>query len=122
MVVLGGMPNEWTSHNGKRVLCTTYTHQNTEEMIDSLEEQANLIRASAGRILLLDDFTNSYGSKQFMNRAKVLGKELAPKVERNAILGVTGAKRVLLSAYIMFTGIDMKACSSKEEALEYLTR
>jgi hypothetical protein len=115
------MSTEWIEHNGKRVLCTTYSHQNPEEMIDSLEAQARLIRASTGGILLLDDFTNSYTSKRFMNRAKVLGKELAPKVERNAIVGVTGAKKVLLSAYVMFTGIDMKPCSTKEEALEYLT-
>ena len=72
---------------------------------------------------ILSNFDGVPVGTEFMNKVKPWGKELQPKIKRQALLGVTGLKNILLQGYILFTGEkEIKTFDSEAEALDYLTK
>jgi hypothetical protein len=114
------MSVEWIKYKNKKILVTTYKGLNPEQMIDEINKQADIIRQTEGKVLLLDDFTGSYVNDEFMDAVKKLGKSLGPKTEKSAVLGVTGIKKILLKAYNVFIKDPVVPFETKEEALEFL--
>lgn len=115
------MTIEWIEHNGKKILYSCYSNLSEDEMIGVIEEQAEICKKSDQKLLLLDDFRDSTGSSNFINRTKELGKTIInDKTKKNAILGVTGLKKALLKAYVALTGADIRPFNTKKDALEYL--
>ncbi len=47
-------------------------------------------------------------------------KQYVSYVEKSAIIGITGIKRLFFEMYLLFTKSKMKAFDTKEEALAYL--
>lgn len=117
------MNNEWIEYKGKKILYTVYSNQSKENMIEILKEQAEIVKSQPDKVLILDDFRDSYGSDEFLNLAKELGNTiLNQKALKNAALGITGVKKILLKTYNLFTSNKVEPFDSKEEALEYLVK
>ena len=117
------MPFEKFQHNGKTIL-----HNDLRGAVDPevgiavLDRFEEAILATPGKVLVLDDVTDAKGSTAFMNRAKEAGKKYDHRVEKEAVVGATGVKKVMLQAYLAFTGHQtMKTFDAREEALEWLT-
>ena len=69
----------------------------------------------------LRDFTGGYGSKEFMSKAKQLGKELFnQRTSKTAAIGVTAMKKVLINSYNMFVTNKLHVFDTKEQALDFL--
>jgi hypothetical protein len=57
-----------------------------------------------------------------MSRANEIGKKYDPRIEKEAIVGATGVKKILLASYLAFTGQQtMREFKARAEALEWLT-
>lgn len=95
--------------------------KNENEMIDAINEVADFLKRSFVCHRTLSDFTGTFGTDKFMARAKELGKEVfSIKTTREAILGITFIKKILLRAYNIFAADKIMAFDTREQALEYL--
>ena len=113
----------WVSHNGKKILYVDYRGLKTaEEMIDTLDESVREELASPTRVFVLANFEGSFGSNKYMERVKQSGKEIGvQKVQKTALVGVTGMKEILLNAYLRFTAEkNMHVFDTEAEALDWL--
>lgn len=117
------MGYEWIEYKGKKILYVDYSICKTkEEMLALLEEMAVVFDQSGGNVLSMTNFEGNYGSKEFMDRARELSGIFRRNRKKSAVLGVHGAKKVLLQAYTLLTRDNMVAFESREQALEYLIR
>lgn len=110
------------AYKGQQVLVADYRGlAKAEQSLQCLEELGQTVRASSTKELILSNYEGVSIGPEFMTRVKALGKEFQPKIKRQAVLGVTGLKNVLLQGYISFTGEkDIKAFNSEAEALDWL--
>jgi len=117
------MPHSFIYHNNKKVLFVDYSNcQTTNEMIKLLNEVKELYENSSRPFLALNDFTNTFGSSEFMNAAKQHKELFDSKTIKTAVLGITGLKKILLNGYNMFVQKKQAPFDTKEEALAYLTK
>ncbi len=114
--------NSWVHHNGKKILMTRYSGLSEEQMLQALLEQFAIVRATPGTVVNFGDFTNSTVSSDFMNLAKTHGKELSHKIEKTALIGITGIKKILLNGYNAFTKNPAYPFATEREALDFLAK
>ena len=57
-----------------------------------------------------------------MSYAEEQGKEIEPRIEKSAMIGIEGIRHILIAAYNRVTGAGsvQKLFDSREEALEWL--
>ena len=113
---------EFLSHKGEEVLYIDFSNCKTkEETITLLEASAEYYRKSPVPLLTLTNADKAKGSKEFMDLAKKLNKEIFDeKTKKGAIIGVQGLKRVLLQGYNLIAKNKLSPFDTKVEALDYL--
>jgi len=57
-----------------------------------------------------------------MDKVKEAGKKTKHLTIKSGVVGITGAKKLLLTAYSAFTGINIKAFDDEESAKEWLVK
>ena len=120
------MSVQWKEHQGKTYLSVDYRGCATQQdMIDTFEHQVTEMRAvsaAGGKSLVLSNFEGTKIGPDLMSRIKEVGKERGQQsLEKNAILGVTGVKGILLKGIIAYTGLrNIKPFDHEPEALDWL--
>jgi hypothetical protein len=115
------MPISTREHKGRKIIFGDFKNLSEPKSIENLEELARVIKSQPGKVLSVSDFSGAALGPAFMARAKALGKEVfEPKADKQALLGIDGLKKMLLSAYVKFTGSKMKPFEKEAEALDYL--
>jgi hypothetical protein len=116
------MPVKWMDHKGKRILYADYRGLKPEQ-IDSLarETDANLA-ASPVKVLFLTNIEGAIVTIETMrNVKKSAGSVLRDKVEKIAVVGVTGVKKVFFDAFVTALGkTNARSFRTEKEALEWL--
>ena len=68
------MSISYIDYKGNRIMFVDYTKCKTpQEMIQLLENVAEVYRKSDKQLLAVSDFTGNFGNDEFMKRAKELG-------------------------------------------------
>lgn len=116
------MSIKYISHKGKQILYIDYTKCKTvEETLAVLELVKAEYEKSEGLMLTLNNFEDAYGSSEYMKKASQYGKEIFNKrTAKNAALGVTGIKKILLHGYNTIVKDKIVPFNTMEEALDYL--
>jgi hypothetical protein len=120
------MSVQWKTYGGKEYLSVDYRDCTTQQgMIQTFEEQVNQMRkvsANGGRSLVLSNFEGTRIGPELMSRIKAVGKERGRQsLERNAILGITGVKGILLKGITAYTGLhNIKPFDNEPAALDWL--
>jgi hypothetical protein len=116
------MSLSYITYRGKRILLIDYTKcKTTQDTIDVLESVRNEYLHIEGKVIALNDFTGVSANNEYMDLAKKYAKELFDeKTHKNACLGVTGVRKILLSAYNLVVKNKLMPFDTREEALEYL--
>ena len=116
---------KWITHKGKRIIFLDYTHLNPDhkkEFFKVLDEARNFILSAGNNLLILVDVNNSFTDSEIMQKIKEDAKIEKPQIKREAVVGITGIKAILLKAINMFSGQDIKPFSTIEEAKDWLTK
>lgn len=71
-------------------------------------------------VLILTDATNARYNRQSAAAMKEFAAQNSPFVKASAVVGADGLREVLLDAVRFFTRRPIKACATREEALEWL--
>jgi len=107
---------------GQTILVADYRGlQKADQQIQVLEEVTKILKSSPTKMPILSNFEGAAVGSEFMNKVKPWGKDMQPKIKRQALLGITGLKSILLQGYILFTGEkEIKAFDTEAEAMDYL--
>lgn len=116
------MSLSYIEHKGKKVLYIDYSNCKTvEETLLVLEEVKEEYLKTTGELLTLNNFEGAYGSSAYMKKANEYGKEIFnERTCKNAALGVTGIKKILIQGYNMVVKDKLLPFETKQEALDYL--
>jgi dihydroxyacetone kinase len=116
------MDVKWIDHKGKNILYIDY--RGVIEQSDSiklLRKAIEIEKNSNGNLLILQNFEGTFANNEYMTEVKKLGKEVKDKVLKNAIVGISGIKKILFSAYVSISGErNIKTFESEEEGKEWL--
>jgi hypothetical protein len=116
----------WLEYNNQKVLVVDYTGIKMEkDMISHLNAAVPYI-SEVGMdkpLLLLTDLTGCFATPGFMDAARKMEKEVLSKYQiKQAILGITGAKEILLKGFNLISKNKLTPFHDKKEALDFLTK
>jgi hypothetical protein len=116
------MPIDWIEYKNKEILLIDYRGLGEEEIIETLKLVPERIRERPAPVLLLADVTDTTTTPAFMSLLKEVGVQIKPFLDKQAIVGISGLKRILLDAYNRFTGSAGGAFPTLDEAKEWLVK
>ena len=117
------MDVSWIEHNEKKILFSNYDGCITaDEMISILHKEKNILLNQEKKVLVMSNYENSYGSPRYMEEVIKVGKlVLRQKIQKTAVLGICGVKRILFQAYLKYSGQKhVRIFCEREDALEWL--
>ena len=114
------MPVSWIEHKGKKILYADHRGLKDDDLIEQLSRVVELVLAEDEPVLLLENIGGLTISSDILSEVKRQYKRAKPNLERAAIIGVTGAKRILVLAVNKISGIDERTFSTDEKAKDYL--
>ncbi|HEQ71504.1 MAG TPA: hypothetical protein ENN69_03365 [Spirochaetia bacterium] len=117
------MAHSIITHNNKEILFVDHRGLTGDELYESIKGANDFILSKKKEMLAIVDFTDSTGSKkvnEYLQSDEV--KAASKYIPKQAVIGVTGIKKMALRIYNMFTGLDVKVLDSIEEAKEYVTK
>jgi hypothetical protein len=108
-------------YHGKMVIVTDYRGLKEAEQLKALEQLAQIGKMSSTSIPFLNNFEGTSIGSEYVNQVKALGKECQDRKNRQALLGITGLKSILLQAYITLSGQkEIKTFDNEIEAMNWL--
>jgi hypothetical protein len=121
------MPNgaKFIDYKGKEIYFVDYTNiKSTGEFLKVIKG-TNVFREKAradGKqdILMLIDLSGSYVYGETMDALKISGRISKELTKKEAIVGATGAKKILLRIAQLYTGMQLRPFGSLDEAKEWL--
>jgi hypothetical protein len=108
----------------RNVVFVDYTNMKPPELIAEAEKiHAEARSLLAGRkVKVLVDVRGASMSTEAVQALKDSTKRDSELVEKTAIVGITGIKKVLADAIARFSGTHTKYFATKEQALDWLTK
>ena len=116
------MPVEWIDHKGKRILYADYRGLKPEQ-VDSLARETDAkLAASPVKVLFLSNIEGAIVTTETMlNVKRSAASMLREKVEKIAVVGVTGVKKVFFDAFVKALGkTNARSFRTEKEALDWL--
>jgi len=108
-------------HKGKRVLSINYANCDIATFKAVAEEGHRVIaRELPNSVLTLNDVSGSGFDAESVEILKSKVAANAPYVKRAAVIGISGLQRLIFEAVKIFTKRNLRAFSSRNEALDYL--
>ena len=118
------MKSHWITHKGERILYCDYRDYSLsdfEALKAELEEVEELLsQESEGSVLGLTDIRGSVASREVVALFKDSATRTARHIERQAVVGVTGIKKVLYDVVVRVSGQDARAFEDVEQAKDWL--
>lgn len=113
---------DFTEHKGKKILVEDFSNiSNPVELIALIEEARKVIATQPSKsVLAVLDASHSRFNNDVLNAMKEFTKANTPYVKHACVVGIDGLLNVALTAVSKFSGRSFKACSSLEEAKDWL--
>ncbi len=114
----------FTYDSERNVVLVDYTNLKAEELIAEADRIHKEARAhlSGTKAKVLVDVRGTMMNAEAVQALKDSTRSDRAMVERTAIVGITGIKRILADAIARFSGTNTKYFDTKEEALEWLIK
>lgn len=109
-------------HKGKEIIYVDYRGMNEEEMLATAQCLKELLIKENKAHLRLVNISECFATPNFTAYIRGMGKEISHIPVKAAIVGVTGAKKVLLMGYNRMLGGAMRPFDHEEDAKNYLAR
>ncbi len=110
---------EWIEHKGKRILRVDLRGLREEEVIKTVELEAQMVSESPAEVLILANVEGA--SISTLTQLKQLGRaQIGPKTLKSAVVGITNLKSFLLRTYNRFSERDTAPFNTESEALDWL--
>ena len=114
------------NYKGTEIAYIDYRGLKLEQMLQTLDDAVEIAikRSQEGHPPrpLLTNITGAFAVPEFMEKVKEAGKKTKHLTSKSAIVGITGAKKILLQAYNLFTKLNTKIFDDEELAKEWLIK
>lgn len=107
-------------YQGKEIIYIDYRGQSEDEMLQTAASLREFLLSDPGEHLRLVNISDTPATRKFTAYIRELGKETKDIPVRAAIVGITGAKKVLLAGYNRLLGGAMRPFDDEETAKAYL--
>ncbi|MBN2812841.1 MAG: hypothetical protein JXQ80_02125 [Bacteroidales bacterium] len=112
-------------YKGKEIYYVDYSNIKTNEEFLAIIKQTNAFREKTKaegkrNLLMLVDITGSFVYGEVLEQIKKAGKLTKELTAREAVVGVTGGKKILLRIVQTFSNMSLKIFDSVEDAKEWL--
>lgn len=117
------MPVSIITHKGKKILYTDFSNiRDSKVTYAMVDESDKMYQEYGNNVRHLLNFENAAVSPEFFEKSKQLGKKNVSKCLKDAFVGITPVKQILLKGYLLFTGGNRTArvFNSIEEAKDWL--
>ena len=107
----------------KKIVFVDYTNMKPAELMAEAQKvhQEARTRLAGQRFKVLVDITGVVMNTEAVQALKASTKRTGSMIEKTAVVGVTGLKKVLADAIAKFSGTHTKYFGTKDEALRWLT-
>ncbi len=111
----------WLEVSGKKILYVDYRGiSGAEASLRQLREAIEIEKKSSGNLLMLQNYEGTFANEEFVAEIKKLGPQVADKLAKNAVVGITGIKKLFLSAYSRLSGETLRTFDTEEQAKAWL--
>jgi hypothetical protein len=116
---------KFIEYKGKEIYYVDYTDIKTNGEFMDVIKLTNAFREKVkaeGKkdLLMLVDVTGSFIYGDVLNEVKNAGKLTKEITKKEAVVGITGGKKILIKIFQTFTNMNLKVCDTVEEAKEWL--
>jgi hypothetical protein len=116
---------QFITFKGKEIYFVDYSHIKSNEEFLAIIKGTNAFREkvkSEGKhdLLMLVDITGSFVYGEVLDEIKKAGKFTKEITRKEAVVGVTGGKKILLQIVQIFTKMNFKVFDTVEDAKEWL--
>ncbi|MEN8121413.1 MAG: hypothetical protein ABFS35_13760 [Bacteroidota bacterium] len=115
----------WIEHKGKKIIYHDLSKLNTDEAVRVVRqfEQFVIKNKDNPALVSLTDFTDAHIFGESFEEVKRVAKLVRPILNKRAVIGITGVKKVLYKAANIFAnGTPSKMFNTLEEAKDYLVK
>jgi hypothetical protein len=116
---------QFIEYKGKNIYYVDYSNIKTNDEFMSVIKQSNGFREkvkSEGKkdLLMLVDVSGSYVYGDVLTEIKKAGKITKEMTQKEAVVGISGGKKILLKIVQSFTNMNLKVFDSIDEAKDWL--
>jgi hypothetical protein len=116
---------QFIEYKGQTIYYVDYSNIKTNDEFMAVLKQSNSFREkvkSEGKkdLLMLVDVTGSFVYGDVLTEIKKAGKITKEMTLKEAVVGISGGKKILLKIVQSFTSMNLKVCDSIEEAKDWL--
>jgi len=116
---------KFVEHKGKQIYYVDYSNIKTNEEFLSIIKQTNAFREKVKaegqrNLLMLVDISGSFVYGEVLEQIKKAGKQTKEITSREAVVGVTGGKKILLRIVQTITSMNLRMFDTVEEAKDWL--
>ena len=116
---------QFVEYKGKQIYYVDYSNIKSNQEFLEIIKQTNAFREKVKaegkkNLLMLVDVTGSFVYGEVLDEIKKAGKFTKQITAREAVVGVTGGKKILLKMVQAFTTMNLKVFDSVEEAQNWL--
>ena len=116
------MPVSNLVYKGRAILYVDFSYlKKKEPVMETLYDWVKAYQEAEEEIYLLLDVREAFNDPEVMDKMKYYGKTVFKgKSRKRAVVGIKGAKKLLLRGYKLFTNTDISPFDTIEDANEYL--
>ena len=118
------MRSKWIFHKGKRILYCDFANFQVPDFEALKEElyavESEILRHPENSVLLITDVSGSIASMDAVDAVQKSAARSKRCVRKNAVLGITGIKKILFDPVVRFSGHRSKMFEDLEKAKEWL--
>ncbi|MCP4604083.1 MAG: hypothetical protein GY847_26770 [Proteobacteria bacterium] len=109
------------THRGKEILVLNYSELANGEYLKQIDKVENYIQSTTQKeILKLSILTDTVINDDVMDRIRSLNRKYKGLIEKEAVVGITGVKKVFLKAIFAVSSKDIKPFAEIDEAKDWL--
>jgi hypothetical protein len=116
---------QFIEYKGQSIYYVDYSNIKTNDEFMAVIRQSNSFREkvkSEGKkdLLMLVDVTGSFVYGDVLTEIKKAGKITKEMTLKEAVVGISGGKKILLKIVQSFTSMNLKVCDTIDEAKDWL--
>lgn len=111
------------THQGKKILLIDFSNCKAEEVLATIEQAKAVIkRQPLNSLLTLTDSTGALFNDQVTAELKEYTAHNRPYVRAGAVVGITGLRKIIYDAVLLFSKRKLATFDSLEEAKNWLVK
>jgi len=115
------MPLTWIEHQGKKILFNDFKNLAEPAALAQLDEEVALLERTPEKVRMLVDLSGAPIMTGFLAKARTLAPRIEKRLDKQAVLGITGVKSMLLAGFnVISSGVPLKPFGSEAAAKDYL--